>query len=121
MKKITVTGNVGKDPEVRYAPNGDIFTVFSLAVTSGSKGKKKIDWFEVNCNGKTAEVVSKHVRKGTRLLIEGTPSINAWVSRDGKLMGVIRIFASFIELISAKPQDDETGVSAEASYEVDND
>ena len=121
MKKITVTGNVGKDPEVRYAPNGDSFTVFSLAVTSGSKDKKKTDWFEVNCSGKTADVVNEHVRKGTRLLIEGSPSINAWVSRDGKPMGVIRIFASYIEFIGAKPQDEESEESAETSDEVSDD
>ena len=120
MKKITVTGNVGKDPEVRYAPNGDSFTVFSLAVTSGSKDKKKTDWFEVNCSGKTADVVNEHVRKGTRLLIEGSPSINAWVSRDGKPMGVIRIFASYIEFIGAKPQDEESEESAETSDEVND-
>ena len=121
MKKITVTGNVGKDPEVRYAPNGDSFTVFSLAVTSGSKDKKKTDWFEVNCSGKTADVVNEHVRKGTRLLIEGSPSINAWVSRDGKPMGVIRIFASYIEFIGAKPQDEESEESAETSDEISDD
>lgn len=120
MKKITVTGNVGKDPEVRYAPNGDSFTVFSLAVTSGSKDKKKTDWFEVNCSGKTADVVNEHVRKGTRLLIEGSPSINAWVSRDGKPMGVIRIFASYIEFIGAKPQDEESEESAETSDEIND-
>ena len=118
MKKITVTGNVGKDPEVRYAPNGDSFTVFSLAVTSDSKDKKKTDWFEVNCSGKTADVVNEHMRKGTRLLIEGSPSINAWVSRDGKPMGVIRIFASYIEFIGAKPQDEESEESTETSDEV---
>lgn len=121
MKQIIVTGNVGKDPEVRYAPNGDSFTVFSLAVTSGSKDKKKTEWFEVNCSGKNAEIVQEYVQKGTKLLIIGSPGVNAWVSREGKPMGVIRIFASKIEFIGAKPQDDESEEPTETSDEVVDD
>lgn len=120
MKEINVTGYVGKDPEVRYAPNGDSFTVFSFAVSSGPKDKRKTDWFEVSCNGKNAETTQKHVRKGTRLLIQGSPGINVWVSREGKPMGVMRISVSRLEFIGAKSEDDAEE-SADASEEISND
>ena len=64
MKKIFVTGNVGRDPEVRYAPNGESFVTFSLAVTTGPKDNQKTDWLEISCNGRTAETVQKWVKKG---------------------------------------------------------
>lgn len=117
MKETIVTGHVGKDPEVRYAPNGDSFTVFSLAVSSGPKDKRKTDWFEITCNGKNADTANKHVRKGTRLLIKGSPGINVWVSREGKPMGVMRISVTYLELIGAKSEDDAEEESFETNEE----
>ena len=120
MKKITITGHVGKDPSQIFAPNGDSYTVFSLAVTSGPKDNKKTDWFEIICNGKNADIVKEHVSKGTRLLIDGTPSVNAWVSREGKPMGNIRVFAAYIEFIGSKQQEDDKSEEADVNDDVDS-
>lgn len=116
MKKIIVTGNVGREPEVRYTPNGTEFTVFSLGVSSGTKDHKKTDWFEISCNGKTADVVKEHVHKGTRLLIEGSPSINTWI-KDGKAAGSIRIAAVYIEIIGGISQ---TNIAEDTQHEVES-
>lgn len=107
MKKIFVTGNVGRDPETRYAPNGESFVTFSLAVSSGTKANPRTDWMEVSCNGKTAEVVQNYVRKGSKLLIEGTPSVNAYISKEGKPVGTLRIAASTIEFIGSRERAEE--------------
>lgn len=106
MKKIFVTGNVGKDPEVRYAPSGESFVTFSLAVSSGTKANPKTDWLEISCNGKTAEVVQNYVRKGTKLLIEGTPSVNAYINKEGKAVGSLRVTANTIEFIGSKERSE---------------
>lgn len=113
MKKIFVTGNVGRDPEVRYAPSGESFVNFSLAVTTGPKNNQKTDWLEIGCNGKTAEVVQQYVVKGTRLLIEGTPSANAYLNKDGKPVATLRVSATNIEFIGAKLT--ENGVNGDSS------
>lgn len=102
MKKIFVTGNVGRDPESRYSPKGDAFVTFSLAVKTGSKDNEKTDWLEISCNGKTAEIAQKHVVKGKRLLIEGTPSAHAYLNKENKPVATLRISASNIEFIGAK-------------------
>ena len=107
MKKITVTGNVGRDPESRFTSTGDSFTVFSLAGNSGTKAAPKTEWFEVSCNNKLADIVKTHVKKGTRLLIEGTPGLNVWQDKSGNPMGVIRIFATFLEFLGTKDKEDE--------------
>jgi single-strand DNA-binding protein len=106
MKKIFVTGNVGRDPETRYAPSGESFVTFSFAVTTGAKNNQKTDWLEISCNGKTAEVVQTYVIKGTKLLIEGTPSASAYVNKEGKPVATLRVSASNIEFIGAKLTDD---------------
>ena len=115
MKKIFVTGNVGRDPESRFAPSGESFVTFSLAVTTGPKNNQKTDWLEISCNGKTAELVQSYVRKGSKLLVEGTPSANAYVNKEGKAVATLRVSANNIEFIGSKERSEEAG--AEGGYE----
>lgn len=109
MKKIIVTGNVGRDPETRYAPSGESFVTFSFAVTSGTKANPKTDWLEISCNGKTAEVVQNYVRKGTKLLVEGVPSANAYINKEGKPVATLRVSASTIEFIGSRERAEDAG------------
>ena len=117
MKKIFVTGNVGRDPEPRYAPSGESFVTFSLAVTTGPKNNQKTDWLEISCNGKTAEVVQTYVRKGTKLLVEGTPSANAYINKEGKLVATLRVSANNIEFIGSKERSEEAGAPDHGGYD----
>ena len=52
MKKIIITGNVGRDPEMKISQNGEEFVTFSLGVSVGTKDKPKTDWVDISCNGK---------------------------------------------------------------------
>lgn len=120
MKKIFVTGNVGRDPESRYAPSGESFITFSLAVTTGPRDNQKTDWLEISCNGRTAENVQKYVRKGTKLLVEGTPSANAYINKEGKAVATLRVSASNIEFIGSRERTEEAshdGSSYDAPYD----
>ena len=76
-----MTGNVGRDPEVRADQNGNQFVTFSLAVSVGTKQNPKTDWIDITCNGKLADVAKNYVKKGTKLLIEGFPSVHAYMSK----------------------------------------
>lgn len=69
---------------MRYAPSGEVFVTFSVAVTTGPKDNQKTDWLEISCNGRTAETVQKWVKKGSKLLIEGTPSAHAYINKEGQ-------------------------------------
>lgn len=118
MKKIFVTGNVGRDPESRYAPSGESFVTFSLAVTTGSKDNQKTDWLEISCNGRTAETVQKWVRKGTKLLVEGTPSANAYVNKEGKAVATLRVSASNIEFIGSREKTEDASVDNSGGFDT---
>lgn len=109
MKKIIVTGNVGRDPEQRTLPSGESFVVFSLAVSSGTKANPKTDWLEISCNGKTADVVQNYVRKGSKLLIEGTPGVNAYINKENKAVGTLRVYANTIEFIGSREKSEDVG------------
>lgn len=114
MKKIIVTGNVGRDPESRYDASGSMFVTFSLAVNTGSKANQKTDWLEISCNGKTAELVQTYVRKGKKLLIEGTPAASAYINKEGNAVATLRVYANNVEFLSAE-RGEETGM--DNSYE----
>ncbi len=102
MKKIIITGNVGKDPEVRSDSAGNSFVVFTVAVSVGTKTNPKTDWIDITCNGKTADIVKMYVKKGIKVLVEGFPSVNAYISRENKAVGTLRIAAHNVELLSKK-------------------
>ena len=69
--KITIAGNVGRDPEMRYMPDGKAVTNFSVAVSDGWGDKKKTVWFRVAVWGKRAEVANEYISKGSKILVEG--------------------------------------------------
>ena len=107
MKKIIVTGNVGKDPEVRTDQAGAQFVTFSIGVSVGTKQNPKTDWVDISCGGKLVDVARNYVKKGSKLLIEGFPGVNAYMTKENKPAATIRVFAHNMEFLS-KREDDTT-------------
>lgn len=114
MKRMFITGVVGKDPEKRYAPSGESFATFSLAVSSGTKDNPRTDWIECSVNGRKVETIMQYVRKGSKLLIEGTPSVSAYLSKDGKPVGTLKCSVSTFEFIGGKSEEKEESTSYNA-------
>ena len=110
MKKIIVTGNVGRDPELRADQNGSQFATFSIGVSVGTKQNPKTDWVDISCGGKLVELARNYIRKGTKILVEGFPSVNAYLNKENKPVGSLRIYANVVELLSKRedisPSDD---------------
>ena len=107
MKKIIVTGNVGRDPEMRADQTGGQFATFSIGVSVGTKQNPKTDWVDISCNGKLADIARNYIKKGTKLLVEGFPSVGAYINKENKAVGTLRIYANNIELLS-KREDAQT-------------
>jgi len=90
INKVTLIGNLGKDPEVRYMPNGDAVANFSLATSETWKDKQtgerkeKTEWHKVVVFGKLAEIAGEFVRKGSKLYIEGKLQTRKWQGQDGQ-------------------------------------
>lgn len=108
MKKIILTGNVGRDPEMRSDQDGNQFASFSLGVSVGTKQNPKTDWVDVSCNGKLADTVRTYVKKGSKLLIEGFPSVNAYINKENKAVGTLRVYVNNLEFIGSKREDSST-------------
>ena len=121
MKKIIITGNVGKDPELRADQNGNQFATFSMGVSVGTKQAPKTDWVDVSCNGKLADLAKNYIKKGSKLLIEGYPSANAYINKENKPVASLRVFANNVEFLSKQEDSsvsDNNSVGGLTSDEV---
>jgi single-strand DNA-binding protein len=105
FQQITLVGNVGRDPEMRYTPSGVPFTSFSMAVNrrwTGQDGQpqEKTLWFRVR---KLAETVSQYLTKGSKVLVIGeleTPS--TYTDREGQVRVSLEVTASTVRFLSGR-------------------
>lgn len=104
MKKVIITGNIGNTPIARISKEGKEFVTFSLGVSVGNKNNPKTDWVDIICNDKLAILASSYFDKGTKLLIEGYPTVNAYIDKNNQAIGTLKIFANNIEILSSKSE-----------------
>ena len=74
--KVTIIGNLGRNPETRINANKTFIANFSIAVNNQRKAatgeqEKKTDWYNITATGKQAQILAEHARKGDPLLVEG--------------------------------------------------
>lgn len=103
FNKIIVVGNLGRNPELRYTPQGTPVTSFSLATNERETVKgEKVDittWFDVTLFGRQAEVAAEYLAKGKQVYIEGRFRAEEWTDREGKQRVTNKIKATDMQLI----------------------
>lgn len=118
-QQLTLIGNVGADPEMKYTPSGVAVTSLSVAVSrswTGQDGEKqeKTVWFRVSCWQKLAEVVAEHVKKGQRVLVVGElEEARAYTDREGNLRGSLEVRAQTVRFLT--PKGEQTGAPVQNS------
>ena len=121
MNKVIFTGNLARDPEVRYTQSGKAVATFSLAVNRSWKkandsSQPNTDFFNIVAWDKTAEFCSKYLAKGTRILLEGRLQTRTYEAQDGSKRYVTEVVANEIEFAGAKRQNGgEEGYHNESS------
>lgn len=112
FNKIILVGNLGKDPELRYTPDGTAVCSFSLATNE----KRKIDgesqtittWFKITLWRHQAETAAKYLTKGRQVYIEGRLHIEEWIDRDEKNRYTLDVQATDMQFIDfGKEKDSE--------------
>lgn len=88
MQILTLTGNVGRDPEVRTTQKGDTVCSFSVASKQGYGRDAPTEWFRCTVWGKRGETIREHVRKGMKVTIVGEFTIGAY---EGKPQYELRV------------------------------
>jgi len=88
--KIQIVGNLGRDPELRYTPNGKPVTELRVAVNQSTKNQQSgewveaTDWFSVSVWGDRAERTAEQLRKGSRVLVDGRFRTREYETKDGR-------------------------------------
>lgn len=107
-QQITLIGNVGNEPEMRYTPSGVAVTSFSLAVNrswTGQDGQRqdKTTWFRISVWNKQAETVSQYVSKGRQVMVVGeVEEARVFTDRDGNARTSLEVKASTVRLLGQK-------------------
>lgn len=107
-QQITLVGNLGNDPEMRYTPSGVPVASFSLAVSRswvGQDGQRqeKTTWFRVTAWRKLAETVSQYLSKGRQVLVIGEiEDARPYTDRDGNLRAALEVTAQTVRFIGQR-------------------
>ena len=114
VNKVIIVGNVGKDPETRFMPNGGAVTNLTIATSESWKDKQtgeqkeKTEWHRVVIFGKLAEIAGEYVKKGSKLYIEGALQTRKWTNQQGQDQYTTEIvlqgFNGVMQMLDGKPQ-----------------
>lgn len=117
VNKVILVGNLGKDPEVRYLPDGGAVVNMSVATTSKWKdknsGEKKeeTEWHRITIYGRLAEVAGEYCKKGKPVYLEGRLKTRKWQDNDGNDRYTTEIIADVMQLLGGRDggQQDDGG------------
>jgi len=100
FNKIILVGNLGKDPELRYTPQGKAVCSFTIAVNERRKNAEDVTmWFKVTCWGQMAETASAHLERGQGVYIEGRLRIEEWTDRDNNKRYTLDVQATDMQFL----------------------
>ena len=108
VNKVILIGNLGKDPETRYAPSGDAICNITLATTDNwrdkATGEKReaTEWHRVVFFGKLAEIAGQYLRKGSPVYVEGSLRTRKWQDKDGQDRYTTEIRADEMKMLGSR-------------------
>ncbi len=102
MNKVFLSGNLTRDPEVRYTQTGKAYAKMGIAFNRRYKDKESVDFFNLVAWDKTAEFCGRYLVKGSRVLVEGTLRTNSYENKDGVKVNTVEIWVDNIEFASGK-------------------
>lgn len=111
--KLTIVGNVGRTPQMRYTPAGVPVTDFSVAVnksyTRDGEKIEKVKWYKVVCWRKLAEVTAEYLKTGRLVAVEGEVDVEAYTDRDGNAVGKLVLTAQTVKFLGGRGESGDEG------------
>ena len=107
INRVILIGNLGKDPEIKTTPSGKKVANFSLATTRTVKGEKSTSWHNLVAWEKTAEIVEKWLKKGSKVFVEGRIEYRTWDKGDGTKGYMTDIVVESLQMLDKKEQDSQ--------------
>ncbi|HEX9626768.1 MAG TPA: single-stranded DNA-binding protein [Acidiferrobacterales bacterium] len=117
VNKVILIGHLGRDPEVRYSPNGGAVANVTLATSESWKDKntgekqERTEWHRVVFFGRLAEIAGEYLKKGSQVFVEGRLQTRKWQDKEGKDRYTTEIVANEMNMLGGR---EGRGVPAEA-------
>ncbi|MDH0520833.1 single-stranded DNA-binding protein [Achromobacter xylosoxidans] len=103
LNRCEFIGRLGKDPEVRYSPDGAAVCNFSLAVGWKTKEKEGVEWVRIVAFGKLAEICGEYLAKGKQVYISGRMTTRKWADKEtGQDRYSTEIVADQLQMLGGK-------------------
>lgn len=123
MQKLTIIGNLVRDPETKDSQNGSMVCTFTVAVNATIKGEKVATFYRVNAWGRLADVCERYLVKGARVAVVGDLTARLYDSKDGEKRMSLDVRADEVEFLSTKAESQAaaTQESTDGFTDVDAD
>jgi single-strand DNA-binding protein len=108
VNKVILVGNLGRDPETRYSPDGAAITTVSIATTNRWKDKtsgelkEETEWHRVVFFSRLAEIAGEYLRKGKPVYVEGRLKTRKWTDKDGHEKYTTEVIAENMQLLGSR-------------------
>lgn len=112
MNKLTIIGNLTRDPETRVTQSGSSVCSFTVAVNRRGQDDKT-DFFRVSAWNKTGETCQKYLAKGRKVAVTGPVSVSTYTGQDGKAYANLEVMAQDVEFLT--PKGDQQAAPAPAA------
>jgi len=118
MLKAMLIGNLGGDPELKYSPEGRAFLRMNVACNYRARDPQgewqdKVEWVRATVFGQRAETLAQHLRKGSRVYVDGRLEARPWTDQQHQARAGLEVIADEVQFASPRA-DDEHGVPAPA-------
>ena len=107
INKVILIGNLGRDPETRYAQGGSAVTKFSVATSESWRDRntgeqqERTEWHNVVCFARLGEIAGEYLRKGSKVYIEGSLRTDSW-EQDGQKRYRTEIIAREMQMLDSR-------------------
>ena len=105
VNRVELIGRLGHEPEMRYTPEGQAVTRFSLATDRPTRAgaERETDWHQVVCWGKVAEFAGEYLARGRLVFVAGRLTYRTWERRDGQRRRATEVVAAEVVLLDRRP------------------
>lgn len=108
INKVILVATLGKDPEVRYAQNGNAVASFSVATSESWNDKQtsqkveKTEWHNISVFGKLAEICGQYLKKGSKVYLEGKLSTEKWQDKSGSDRYTTKVIVNEMQMLDSR-------------------
>lgn len=123
FNQATIVGNLTRDPELRYTPQGSAVCEFAVAINRKWKDKQgdvkeAVDFIDVVAWNRTAEVAAEYLKKGRPVLVSGRLTQDRWEDQSGQKRSRVRVTAQVIQFLGSGQRQEETATAQPAPWDA---